>query len=187
LIDALLYAIRDNLLDPANGLNLKLSQAVCKIMEDGHPAPYAGDLFVAIHQGDERSTNDNVLNEYYSFIVTMTMRVTIPLDRVGEKMLAIKLARSSGFNARASRIKNFLHMAWGILQDANENLLNFNPDNTGIVYGFCEPARYRGKIKPVLVGGEWFSATPEADDVGLKADLRFEDCRRFQPIGAYVG
>ena len=155
-------------------------------MPDGHPPPRCGDIFVSIYELASRSTNDNCLMEYFSFGVTLTMRVTnTSLDRVGDSLLARKLAKKVGFNSRAEQLRAFLHMAWGIIGDAN-TLINDLTLSGNIVYGFAEPARYRGMEAPVLVGGEWFSAVPEAMDMGIKAEMRFEDARRLQPIALFV-
>jgi hypothetical protein len=142
-------------------------------------------VFVAVHQLATRSTADDCLDERYGFALTLTMRVAgVPLDRVGDRLLARSLAETTGFNARADALRALGHMAWGWLQDAN-NLLLKRSTGTGTVYGFCEPARYRGMDEPRLVGGEWFQAGAEGD-VGLVATLRFEDCRRFQAMATFV-
>jgi hypothetical protein len=128
--------------------------------------------------------------EYHSVFLSLTFRVQgVPLDRVGDMLLARELAQKKtpgrpSFNATANQLKTFLHMNWAILQIANTYLVNSAMDGNA-VYGFCEPFRYRGMETATLVGGEWFSADPEAAEVGLKADIRFADCRRMQPIGAY--
>ena len=76
-------------------------------------------------------------------------------------------------------------MAWGLLGNANNYLLQFALPETTEVYGFCEPARYRGRDEARLVGPEWFQAE-EGEDVGLVSELRFEDARRMQRIGTFV-
>ena len=110
MIDAPLYAVRDNIREAGLGY----SQETCRVTDDGHPPPFAGDVFVAVHQGPYRSTADNVLNEYYSFFVTLTVRVTIP-PRPGGRAVAGEAAGPElvGFNARAGQLRTLLHMAWG--------------------------------------------------------------------------
>lgn len=188
MIDALLHAVRDAI--RSGGFDYDARS--CEIMDDDHPPPRCGDWFVSVHEGPSSSQMDNALDEYFSFILTLTARVRgVPLDRIGDQLLARKLARRAGpkgapsFNARIEQLRGFLHMNWGVLQDANNNLVALEPDAMN-VYGFCEPARYRGADNPVLVGGEWFGAEPEADDVGLKADMRFEDCRRLQAFQTFT-
>lgn len=186
MIDALLFAVRDAIINGDFGWDAR----VVSIRPDGQPAPFQGDVAVIVHEGASRSDMDNALNEYFAFAVTLTMRVAVPWDRIGDALLAKKLARKRGpggspsFNSRAEELRAFLHMNWGILQDANDNLIAMEPDSMSI-YGFCEPARYRGMDMPRFVGGEWFSANPEAQDVGLVAELRFEDCRRLQAIATF--
>ena len=165
-------------------------------MDDGHPPPRCGNIFIAVHEGASRSTQDNNLDEYFGWNLTLTMRVAVPLDRIGDMLLASKLARTAAtgkpsFNARLEQLRAWGHMNCTItvLQSqtpasANDNLAAWN---SGTIYGFVEPARYRGAEKPVLVGGEWFGAMPDALDVGLKAELRFDGARRMQPQTAAVG
>lgn len=185
MIDALLYSVRDAVWAAGFGWD----KTTCDLQDSGKPPPRCGDWFCAIDQGASQSTMDNALNEYFGFAVTLTRRVTVPLDRVGTAVLASRLARKlakeTGFNARAYQLATFLHMNWAVLGDANTILVGFEP-NANIVAGFCEPARYKGMDIPKLVGGEWFSAQPDATDVGLVSELRFDDCRRLQPIAMYV-
>lgn len=192
MIDALLYAVRDGI--RAAGLNY--DAASCEIMDDGQPPPRCGNYFAAVHGGMMRSDRDNQLNELYDFSVTLTMRVTVPLDRVGDQQIARNIARvplgeRQGFYAKCDRLRAFLHMNWGRVvltsqtpNSANDNLAAWA---TGTVYGFVEPMRFLSMAAPVLVGGEWFSAEPDAEDVGIKSELRFGGCRRFQPITAASG
>jgi hypothetical protein len=182
MIDALLYSVRDGLRNAGYGYDAR----TCEIRADGMPPPRCGDVFVAVHPGSSQSTNDNCLMELFSFSLTLTMRVSnVPLDRVGDQLLAKKLSREIGFDTRAEQLRAFFHMAWGIIQDANQYLMNIDPNSGEPVYGFTEPARYRGMEIPVLVGGEHFGALPDAQDIGLKAELRFEGAKRMQPIALY--
>lgn len=181
MIDALLHAVRDAVRGGNYGY---AGDGFCEIMPDGRPPPRAGNVFIAIHEGQSRSRADNCLDEYFAFVATLTMRVTVPLDRVGIALEAMKLVKVTGFNRRAEQLRAFLHMNWAVLGLANDNLVNMT--DAVSVYGFCEPARYTGMSKPRLVGGEWFGASPEVEQVGLVADLTFDRCRRLQPIGMYV-
>lgn len=160
-------------------------------MDDGRPPPRCGNFFVAIHDGASKSTSDNQLDERYSFSVTLTMRITVPLDRVADQQIALNIARVPlaerlGFNAKVEQLRALLHMNWGFVvltgrtpNSANDNLAAWG---TGTVYGFSEPMRYRGVEFPKLVGGEWFDADADAEDVGIKATMLFDGCRRFQPV-----
>jgi len=183
MFDALLWAVRDALV---NNEVFEYDATTCAIMGDGHPAPDCGEVFVAIHDGSARQDMHNAKNDYFNIFITVTMRCSdVPVDRIGDMRLAAKLTRERGFNRRCEEIANFLHMDWGVLQDANQNLQEFNPQAV-IVHGFCEPLMYAGMEIPALVGGEWFWADPESADVGLKSELSFVDARRLQTIGEYV-
>ncbi len=157
------------------------SESLCDIQDDGH----------------SRSTARRNLDEYFAFMVTLTMRVSVPLDRIGNTLLASKLSRTAtkgqpSFNARMEQLRGFLHMNWPITvlmnqtpNSANDNIAAWS---TGAaVYGFIEPAAYTGRGLPELVGGEWFGAAPDAQDVGLKCEMRFDAARRFQPQTLAVG
>lgn len=195
MIDALLFSVRDGLRAAGYGYGVQ----EVEIMDDGHPPPRAGNIFIAVHEGPTRATNDNCLMEYFAWNLTLTMRVSVPLDRIGDQLLASKLARRAGpgqpsFNARLEQLRAWGHMNWQVTvlpnqtpNSANDNLCAWAPAGTSQVYGFIEPARYRGAEKPTLVGGEWFGSVPEAADVGLKAELRFDGARRMQPQTAAVG
>lgn len=165
-------------------------------MSSAEPPPRCGNFFASIHDGAMTAVGDNQLDERYSFLVTLTMRVTVPLDRVGDQQMArnierIPLGERQGFNAKVDRLRALLHMNWGFTvltgrtpNSANDNLAAWA---TGTVYGFCEPMRFTGVEFPKLVGGDWFGADPEAEDIGLKATLSFGKCRRFQPVTAASG
>lgn len=194
MLDALLFAVRNQV----RGAGLGYDAKSCEIMDDGSPPPRCGNYFVAVHSGISRCGTDNNLDERFGFTVTLTMRVMVPLDRVGDRLIASEVARTAGptgtpsFNARVEQLRAILHMNWKMTVQtgqsplsANDNLAAWWP--SGTVYGFIEPARFRGADAPVLVGGEWFSAMPEATDVGVKADLRFDGARRMQPQTLNVG
>lgn len=179
---------------------MNYDQATCDIMDDGRPPPRSGNYFVAVHDGAMRSDTDNTLDERYEFSVTLTMRVVnVPLDRVGSQLLARNIARvpigvRQGFYAKVDQLRALIHMNWNMVvtvgqvpNSANDNLKQWA---TGIVYGFCEPMRFVSMEAPRLVGGEWFGAEPDAEDVGIKAALTFGRCRRIQtetlPSGPFV-
>ena len=177
---------------------MNYGKAEVEIMDDGRPPPRAGGWFASVHGGRSHpgDANDRNLYELYDFSVTLTMRVTVPLDRVGDQQIArnvarVPLAQRQGFNAKAEQLRAYLHMNWAITvlqgqtpNSANDNLAAWA---TGTIYGFVEPARYQGSEAPTLVGAEWMGSEPEADDFAIKSELRFANAKRFQPQTASGG
>jgi len=159
------------------------------VQADGHPPPKNAGWYLAIHQDGERGDMLNALDEYYSFVLTLTKTVDgVPRDRLGDKLLCNRLARTlakeTGFNARAQQIKTFLHMNWWVIGLANQLLVEMYAAEY-VVNGFCEPAHWYDTELPRLVGGEWLSADPESADTALVAEIRFRDARRLQAIATY--
>ncbi len=187
MIDALLFAVRDAIWGAGFGYDGK----TCDVRDAGEPKPQMGAVWISVHQADSSSKNDNCLMEYFGFNLTLTMRVVVPLDRVGDRLLAVKMARKAGpngqpgFNARAEQLRAFMHMNWATIGIANNNMVAWETE-APLVYGFTEPARYRGMEIPQLMGPDWLSAEPEGDNGGLKAQLDFRDARRLQAIASYV-
>lgn len=194
MIDALLYAVRDGI--RAAGFNY--GSAECEIMDDGRPPPRAGNVFVAVHGGrvSPGGANSRNLDELHDFSVTLTMRVAIPLDRIGDQLIArnidlVPLGQRQGFNHKLGQLRGYLHMNWGITvltgqtpPSANDNISTWA---TGTVYGFVEPARCQGAEVPILVGADWMGAEPESEDFAIKSELRFTGARRLQPQTASAG
>lgn len=194
MIDALLYAVRDRI----RAASINYDSATCEITDDeGRPPPRCGNYFAAVHSGKAKNDSARNLDERYGFCVTLTVRVTVPLDRVGDQQIArnierVPLGERQGFNAKIDRLRTLLHMNWAMTvltgqtpNSANDNLSAWA---TGTVYGFVTPAQYLGPdTDPRLVGGEWFAADPEATDVGIVQKLRFDGARRLQPQTASVG
>jgi hypothetical protein len=194
VIDALLYAVRDGIRAAGFGYGY----AECEITEDGRPPPRAGNVFVAVHGGRSRpgQANGRNLDELFDFSVTLTMRVSVPEDRIGDQLIARNLvlaqAQKQGFDAKVEQLRGFLHMNWRITvltgqvpPSANDNLAAWA---TGTVYGFVEPARYQGAELPAVKGSDWLQADPDQDDnFAVKSELRFTGAKRLQPQTASVG
>lgn len=188
MIDALLYAVRDTI--RSAGINYGVAE--CEVQEAGNPPPRCGNVFVSVHGGRSRagSANDNNMDRLYGFSVTLTMRITVALDRVGDQQIArnialVPLGYRQGFDAKVDQLAALLHMNWKMVvlqgqtpNSANDNIIAWA---SGIVYGFCEPARFQDAETPRLVGGEWFAADPDAADMGIVSEMRFDGARRFQP------
>jgi hypothetical protein len=194
VIDALLYAVRDAI--RAAGMNY--DQATCAIMDDGQPPPRCGNYFTSIHGSKSNNKAVRNLDEIFDFSITLTERITVPLDRLGEQQMArnielVPLGYRQGFNNKVERLRAFVAGAsWRItvLTGQNPNSANDNLSEwaTGMVYGFCEPYHYQGVSAAVrLVGGEWFASDPESEEMGLVQELRFGGARRMQPHSAVIG
>lgn len=180
---------------------MNYDQAACEIMDDGRPPPRCGNFFVSVHGGKSRpaAANERNLDELFDYSVTLTARVIGSLDRVGDQQIArnialVPLGQRQGFDHKLEQLRSFLHMNWRITvlmgqnpNSANDNILVWIPDLT-VTYGFITPAHFRGAVEvPRLVGGEWFGADPESEEMGIACELRFEGARRLQPQTASVG
>ncbi len=184
--------------DGIRAAGMKYDVATCEIMDDGKPPPRVGNYFAAVHGGKSHSgpANQRNLDELFDFSVTLTMRVTVPPDRLGDQQIArnvtlVPQAQRHGFNAKLEQLRGYLHSNWTITvlqsqtpNSANDNIIAWC---TGTVYGFVEPARSNGVETPVLVGAEWMGAEPESEDFAIKSELRFTGARRFQPQTAGTG
>lgn len=185
MIDALLYAVRETVQQNDYG-SFSYDYASVQIMPDGHPTPRAGNVFIAVHQKGETSDLANSLNVYYDFALTLTMRLQgYPIERIGEQMLATKLAEQTGFNRRANALAVLMHMNWNAISLANEKLQEMMPA-VELISGYSEPARYSGMDFPQFCDAEWFYAEPSGEIEGLKAEINFRNCRRGpQAIGSF--
>ncbi len=196
MIDALLFSVRDTIRGVGYGYGY---QDVELTDTDGKPPARMGNLFISVYELSSRSSAVRNLDEYFSFGITLTMRATaVPRDRVGDQLIASKLARKAGkgnpsFNARLEQLRGLLHMNWQMTcltgqspASANDNIAAWSAGTP--VYGFVEPAHYSGMDKPSLVWQDWFTADPQdGDAVGIKAEARFDSARRMQPQTASVG
>src|ERR1700683_3154176 len=187
MMDAILYAVRDGLRAQNFGYS---GPNLCEIQAaDGKPPPGCGNIFVAVCEGSTSNNAMNNLDEYFDWSLVLTMRISVDPDRVGVSLEASKLARKSGpgnpsFNARVEQLRAWGSMNWPITvlvgqnpPSANDNLQAWAPAGTSQIYGFVEPAHFVGAEKPVIVGGDWFTASPDAMEVGLKAEIKFARAR----------
>jgi hypothetical protein len=182
MIDALLLSV----VDAVRNAGLGYDYATANVTgPDGRPPPRCGAIFVAVHQGVNVNEFMNSLNDYFDFSITLTMRVVIPFDRIGDQLLAVKTAQEKGFNRRCNALKDLLHMNWGMLQDANNYLVTLMPE-APTIYGFCEPAHFANMEVPTFVGSDWFLSEPDDMNVGLKSKLSFTNARRMQAIAVYT-
>lgn len=187
MIDALLFAVRNACV---NDLAYSVRTNV-DVRVDGMPPPGCGDVFLAIHQAGSQQTMSNAKDDYYAFDLTLTYRITVPLDRIGDRELASQLARLPGpkgsisLNNRLDILSNYFHMAWGVIGDANNLMAGWTP-NVFVLWGFAEPPRYKNTELPRFENGTWFGADAAAEQVGLVGQLHFDDCRRLQPLTTFA-
>jgi hypothetical protein len=185
MIDALLLAFREAIQQASPTLGY--GQANSGIMPDGRPPPPVGAVFLAIHEGDVSSESVENLDEYFAVSLTLTVRTTqVGRDQIGDRILLRKVANQIGFNARCDRLRKMMHNNWSAVSAANNWLIQLVGSTPSLIYGFCEPARYQGMSTPDFVTGDWFSASPDADDVGIMSQLSFARARRLQPCGAFT-
>jgi hypothetical protein len=186
MIDALLFAVKE-----AVSRQYSYDERTCDVRADGSPPPSCGDYFLAVHQAGGRSEMDNALDQYLGFDLTLTYRVTVPLDRLADQELANKLARKQGprgqpsLNARLDQVQTFMHMNWGVIQDANNYLVQWAKEEV-VVCGFAEPARYTTTETPRFESGAWLSADADADHVALVGVAHFDRARRLQVLQYFV-
>ncbi len=196
MLDALLYAVRDTIVAAKIGYGY----AECDVFHDGQPPPRMGNFFVAVHGTATKSTNDNCLMESYGFNLTLTARVTGPLDTFSpaNNLARVPLGERLGFLAKMDQLRRLLHMNWPSTvlfnqtpRSANDNIAAWiTPAElaSGTVYGFVEPARYRGVTEePQLCGGDWLGAEPDTGVFAIKTEIRFDGAKRMQAQTAAVG
>lgn len=180
-VDALMFGTRDMVRE-----NLGYSAAQCELVgPEGEPPPRCGQVFLGIHQGEWRNESTESLDEYFGVYATLTMRIGIPLDRIGE-LIASKTAEQMGFNRRAERIRAFLHKGEPVIGRANQWLMKMAPQGSDQIYGFSEPLIFNGMEPPHFVTGSWFGGDPGSIEVGIAARLSFDRARRLQPIGVFT-
>lgn len=182
MIDAILFSVRDITRESPFGYGVPQ----CDLTgPDGMPPPRCGSIFVSVYGGDVRNDSVENLDEYFTFFLKLTMRVTIAPDRVGDQMIAKKLAQKIGFNARCEQLRALFNKNWQVVQRANQTLVELNPQ-ADTIYGFCESPIFGGRDAAQWVGPDWFSADPSSTHFGLVSQLRFDRMRRIQRIGSFV-
>lgn len=190
MIDELLYAV----VGTVQLANLGYDAQNCRVVPEGRPPADTGEWFLGVHQGADASSSMNSLDESLGYQLTLTKRVNVPLDRVGDLELAVKIASTPGpnrqpsFNRRCRQLIDILHMDWATLGSANDLLAQWGPPTTA--YGACEPAHFATLGEPRLEGPGWFLAADGqgggTDRVGLVATIHYEGCRRVQPLVTFA-
>jgi hypothetical protein len=146
----------------------------CDVTFDGRPPPACGQDFVGIHRGPRNNQSTTALEIAYEFKITMTKRVDRPYDRIGRDLMEQALM---GLDDRADAIIKLIH------EDAGGNLLaKANAIIGDQANGFTELPIFLGDDGGRLVGGEWFHAEPDSQEVGIALELRFGRALRIQRI-----
>lgn len=172
---ALMLATRDLL---RSGLGY--ADRECDLAFDGHPAPRCGKVFLAVHRGGRRNNARDSIDELYDLIVTITIRVNEPYDRLGTDLIE---KAAQGLDDRADAVRAFIHMNYDIMNRANTELMRLAKNtSTQNVYGFAEPLGFQSDDKPDIKAGEWFHAQAGPVEVGIVQNLTFGGARRLQPI-----
>lgn len=114
-----------------------------------------------------------MLDQRLDVVVTVTMRVNEPYDRIGTDLL---LKASLGMEAWVDRI------IVAVQRDAQNYVVARAADAAldAAIAQFILGLRYLDDEAPVLVGGSWFHAEPSAQEAGIKAIVRFGGARRMQ-------
>lgn len=145
---------------------------------DGQPAPMAGKFWVSIHDGGEGSEQEGCLEETFGIRLTVSERIDVPLDRVGQKTIDEALL---GLNDRCMAIRAMMVNYQYTIMNAANTLIN--AQTGGPFDGFNEPLFYEGPAGPAeLVSGDWFHAEPE-ELAAVRKTLRFGRAKRIQKIG----
>lgn len=177
---ALHLAVRDQLrLAAPDGLGLRPEE--CEVTVDGRPHARAGKRFVAVHPGPRTGGPQNrggCVWYAFDFLVTLTLRVNEPLDRVGTALMD---RGEDGLDDLADLVVARLTAAEiAVLTRANATLeATFNQEGTrrGMVEGYY----FAGDDAAQWVGADWFHAE-EGEAVGLALPMRFTGAMRVQAI-----
>jgi hypothetical protein len=177
---ALLNAVRDRLRTDTGSGGLGYTAANCARTPDGRPAPRAGKVFVAVHKGGRTQDAIESLEEEYAVLVTVTVRVDGPWDRIGSLQLE---KATEGLDDRIDAIRaDLTRHQYAVMNAANTSLNAVETVEDGTRNGFVEPLWFLGESTDQLVGSDWFHGAPADKDVGVAATLRFGKARMIQPI-----
>lgn len=174
-MQALKVATRDAIIGAGLGYTIQ----TCNLMFEGKPPPNCGAVFLAVHGGTIQDTARDSLDELYSVIITLTMRVSIPYDRGGTDLLA---KAESGADERLRKLRAKLkHKYTGLLSTANAAILA-SAGAGETVYGFSEPFTNSQIEQPRIVGSDWLHGDPNSTECGIAQNLVLSGARRLQPL-----
>ena len=166
-MDVLLDAVRDRLRSA-----LALSAVECDVCPDGMPNPNCGQRFVSVHGASVSNSQQNSLDELYSFKVTVTVRTGHkPYDR----------KRDGGAWTLALKVRGVLHMSYEVRSLA----LAANGE-----VDFVEPPCFLSATQLPAKGPDWFWAEPtgsSSDPTGIAIELSFGKARRVTYLAEEPG
>lgn len=178
---ALLQAVR-NTLRAAAPSGLAYTYKECELSQpQGQPPPRCGKWFLAVWAGGSRNFGGNryVLDREYDVVVTMTMRINEPFDRIYQ----ILDEASTGFYDRSDAIIGLIHKDSYNFNVSNQaNTILTDPSTGDEPVGFRVPLAFLDDSGPRLVGPDWFHADPESGEFGVVMDMRFGRARRLQNL-----
>ncbi len=146
------------------------------VQEDGQPPPFAGELYIAVHDGDSANDAETSLDETFGVDVTISRRAGfVPKDRVGSELI---VKATTGLVARSDAIKVAIHMQYDVI------IGGANAANTIIgagANGFEKPLKFRRCTRTQRKGAEWFGAEKGQPGGKIKV-LSFDGAQRVQNI-----
>ena len=171
-----MLSVRDHL-----RIQMDLEDEECHVMPGPEPMPSCGQKFIAVYGHSWNASPDDfnaseALVEWYGFTCAVSFRSSyVPFDRFGEELYVKAL---TGIEDFCREIMGNLHLNQSILNATNA-LIN-SEQNPFHRDGMLEQPRWASTdANPMLVGGDWFSASPD-DMAGLVMEVRFEQATRYQ-------
>lgn len=182
---AIVRAVRDTLrATPPGGLGYTYKE--CELSQPGgQPPPRAGKWFLAVWAGGSRNHAGNryVLDREYDVVVTVTMRVNEPFDRIYELLDK----PTTGFYDRVDAVIRLIHKDNYNFNVSNRaNTIIGDPGNSDEPVGFRVPLAFLDESAPRFVGSDWFHADPNKPELGVATDIKFGRARRLENL-ANVG
>lgn len=167
---SLLYAVKTFILQKFTYNNQSINEEICDVMPDGRPHPSAGELFISVHPGGSRGSNDEVLWAIHSVNLSITLKTgRSPVDRVGTHDM---IKKRLGILEVGQKLIETIHMNYHILQIANSYI--DNPANKWV-----EPLRFNNSPPPRMMSADWVHST-EGTDIAIMQYISFSNAVRVQ-------
>lgn len=162
-----------------------LSRLACDVRPDAKPPHGARQAFFAVHgmskSGDPM--DGNVINEMYSFGVTISLRGTdIPWDRFNATIESHSVLDywNNGLDYLGRKVKELIHGKYNVMNRANTHIQAFEGEQTG----FVVPCFYLGAAEAVVQSSNWWEGQIENPNVleGMSQTLQFGRAQRIEYI-----